>query len=336
MACDRAGRGGPPTAGLIGPERAVVGPAVRALAALVADRDGLDQLADAVRDPRIEPDRWRASFAREMVATLRWAVDRSRRASAGPGTPSAGAGRPDTAGGGPVSVSGGGGPGTVVALLPAHGVAVHLLRRAGPFALCGIPTVLGAHPHQVREVERVAAVLGDALGVSGVLASRPRPGRDAVARAGPGDLVVLTGAARTFPLIRRATRAAVAGACGGCAVAVGRDADQLRRLAGVLRTHDQPDSCTRWGGWWQGELSDPTWRRPDGSVVVATEALAAAHPSVVYNIRAELPGEPGSGAGPVVSVHGYGVLPCDPAGRVVSLRGFGRDPGHGWPGDFVV
>lgn len=116
--------------------------------------------------------------------------------------------------------------------------------------------------------------------------ARPRSGPDAVARAGPGDLVVLTGAARTFPLVRAATSATVVGACGGCAVAVGPEVAQLRRLATALRTHDQPDSCTRWGGWWQGHLSEPTWRRPDGSVVLAAEALAAAHPSVVYDVRA--------------------------------------------------
>jgi hypothetical protein len=315
---------------LISPDRGVAQPAARALAALLGDRDELGRLADAVRDPRIEPTPWRASFAREVAGTLSWAVRRSRRAADGPGETRGG----QTSGGqtiGGQTIGAVDASSTVVALLPAHGFAVHLLRRAYPFAACGIRTVLGAHPHQLRDVNAVATVLVDALGVAGTLVVPPRMGRDAVALVGAGDLVVLTGAAQTFPLVRSATAATVIGACGGCSVAVGPDPDQLRRLGRVLRAHDQPGSCTRWGGWWQADPDEPTWRRPDGSTVAAADALAAAHPSVVYEVCAKPPHDE-----PARLVHGYPSLRCDPDGRVASLRGFGRDPRHGWPGDFML
>lgn len=274
---------------------------LRRIAALVTDGVPAAAVA-ALRDPRIDVQAWPGVLAREIALTVGWA---SRRMLAThPAAP-----RWD-------------GSGTAIVLLPAHGTAVHLIRRALPFALCGIPTRVAGHDEHRRIVSAAVGVLADLMDLADVL----RPAESAVAcvrDAADRDLVVLTGRPTTAFTVRRATSAQVLGATGGCAVLIGSIAEAVSATAAVLRRHDHPDSCTSFGGSW---IHDGTsWRDEHGRAADPADR----HPSVIYRLVADLDQPP--------EVHaGYTVLPCDRSGVVGTLVGFARDPRHGWPGDFLI
>ncbi|WP_159079132.1 hypothetical protein [Plantactinospora sp. BC1] len=281
--------------------------ALRRLRALV--RDGVPAGAAAgLRDPRIPAGAWDSVLARELALTLSWAA---RRALAG-AAPDAGA----------LPGAAWSGDGTVVALLPRHGHAVHVIRRALPFALCGRPVRVHGHDVDRTVLRRCTATVAELLELPGLTAG-DEPASAAVAGCGPDDLVVLTGRVATVAKVRAVTTARVLAATGDCVVLVGTDPARLRRTAEVLRGHDHPESCTRLGGVRVGDLHGPAL---DGS---AADASAPPHPSAVYRLSGDL-GEP------PLAQHGYTCLPCDVDGVVGTLVGFARDPIGGWPGDFLV
>jgi hypothetical protein len=279
---------------------------LRALAALV-EGDIPAAAAERLRDPRIPAEQWPQVLKREVAMTLGWAARRIRaRATGAAGPPPAWHGR-----------------GRVLVLLPAHGLAVHALRRALPFALCGLPTTVVGHE---RDRDAVAEVLAALRDLTGLTPAQLSPAADtaprAVRAAVPDDLVVLTGNPRTAETVRRESPALVLGATGGCTVLVGADPEQARRTAALLREHDRPGSCTRLH----------SWRVVPGSCAGgpgAPEPLGAVHPSAVYRLGA-------APDRPIGTEDGYVVLPCDASGAVGTLTGFARDPLHRWPGDFLV
>ncbi|MFG1849586.1 hypothetical protein [Micromonospora carbonacea] len=245
-------------------------------------------------------------LARELALTLSWAA---RRVLAGaPGANAfPGAAWP--------------GDGRVVALLPRHGHAVHVIRRALPFALCGRPVRVHGHDVDWTTVERCTAAVAELLELRG-LTPGGEPADAAVAGCGADDLVVLTGRTATVTKVRSATAALVLAATGDCVVLVGADPARLHLTAEALRRHDHPDSCTRLGNVRIGTL--------DGLTLNRSEVDAAApHPSAVYRLSDDLGESP-------LAHHGYTCLPCDVNGVVGTLVGFARDPVGGWPGDFLV
>ncbi|OIK29556.1 hypothetical protein VT52_000385 [Streptomyces malaysiense] len=268
----------------------------------------------ALRDPRLPPAVWPGVLAREVAATARWSARRTLA----------------LAGREPAARAGWHGRGRVLALLPAHGHMVHLLRRAAPFAVCGVPVRVAGHDRQraaiASAVSRTARLLrlpDDAL--------RPAaaPAAEAVAALTADDLVVVTGHPATAEKVRAATRATVLGATGGCVVLAGPDGERLAAAAAALGSHRHPGSCTRLGGvWGTGPAGAAPWRR-DGTGVAPGEVVTQAHPSAVLRLTGSLDEPPGE-------IAGYTALPCDADGALGTLVGFGRDPWQGWPGDFLV
>jgi hypothetical protein len=283
-------------------------------------RDGVPaEVSAGLRDPRLTPEVWTRVLAREIATTAGWAASRSLA----------------LAGRLPVGVPCWTGAGRVLTLLPAHGLAVHTIRRALPFALCGVPVSVVGHARQasavaatVRDVRRLLD-LPDAL-----FAAPSEPAQALVRQAAAGDLVVLTGRQDSAVAVRAATRATVLGATGGCVLLIGPRGAESARAARLLRAEQHPDSCTRFGGAWHGasaapHTAGPLWRNARGTCRRPGDLLATEHPSAVYRLC-------GSLERPAASLHGYAVLPCDGHARVGALVGFGRDPRHGWPGDFLV
>ncbi|WP_194858776.1 hypothetical protein [Streptomyces sp. SUK 48] len=269
----------------------------------------------ALRDPRLPHAVWPGALAREVAATARWAARRTLA----------------LAGREPAARAGWHGRGRVLALLPAHGHTVHLLRRAAPFAVCGFPVLVAGHDRQraaiASAVSRTARLLRlpeDSLRPAAV------PAAEAVTALTADDLVVVTGHPATAEKVRAATRASVLGATGGCVVLAGPGGERLDAAAAALGAHQHPGSCTRLGGVWRtGAAGAPPWRRRDDTAATPAEAVAAAHPSTVLRLVDSLDEPP-------AEVAGYTALPCDAAGALGTLVGFGRDPWQGWPGDFLV
>ncbi|GGM67236.1 hypothetical protein GCM10012275_42200 [Longimycelium tulufanense] len=282
---------------------------VKRLAALVEDGVPTD-VAVALRDPRIPPREWSTVLAREFALTLNWAARRVLAAAGHART-----GRPRWPGLAPV-----------LSLLPRHGHAVHLIRRALPFALCGLPTGVAGHPEQTNQLRELAAVLTDLLDLSTPLHVFSRPPHEAVAEMAPAELVVVTGRPESVDAVRSATTATVVGATGSCVLLVGSEPGRLARVGTVLGQLDQPGSCTRFGGWWEIAIPDGTLWRRNGATRETTAVLAETHPSAVYRLD--------DGVEPT-DLSGYTCLPCDDNATLGTLVGFGRDPWYRWPGDFL-
>lgn len=267
------------------------------------------ELATRLRDPRVARAEWPRILTRELAMTLGWAARRARsRAGAAPAPAPAWDGR-----------------GRALVLLPAHGLAVHAVRRALPFALCGTPTRVVGHEGDRGRITGILAGIRALTGLrSEELAVCPDSAPEAVRRSAPDDLVVVTGSPRTAEAVTRESPARVLGATGGCTVLVGTDPERLRVTAALLREHDRPGSCTRLHGWRtvSGAASDRSAK--DGSA-----PLGELHPSAVYRLDAPLDA-------PVGEEDGYAVLPVDGSGAVGTLVGFARDPRHRWPGDFLI
>jgi hypothetical protein len=256
-----------------------------------------------LRDPRIEEHEWKPLLAKEIALLSAWAARRALAAATG-------------AASGPTSWAG---TGRALSLVPRHGHAVHLLRRAVPFALCGVPTEVVGHDHQEPLLRKKVAVLRDLVRISPELLSVAKRGaREEVRGCGGDDLVVATGHRYTCSSVLSATKALVLGAAGSCVLAVGSDRHELAALAARLRERDHEGSCTRFGGaWLAGGTEAP---------LVPRETLSAVHPSVVYLLDGPERQE----------IHGYTALRANESGAVGALTGFGRDPRYGWPGDFLV
>lgn len=288
-----------------------LGPSVKTLRLLadLVEHAVPEDAAQRLRDPRIPPDTWARTLAREIAMTVCWGA---RRAEIKVDSRSA-------------PVPAWDGQRQVLVLLPAHAHAVHALRRALPFALCGVPTRVVGHEEDRRRIAEILAEIGS---LTGVQAGHLEPSADLAPQAirllAPGDLVVVTGRPATARVVTQHSPARVLAATGGCTVLTGTDPRRLEQTAARLRQHDSPGSCTRLHGWWPVD-----GQAPPASAQSAPLSLADVHPSAVYRLGAPMDA-------PVGMAEGYTVLPCDESGTVGTLTGFARDPRYGWPGDFLA
>jgi hypothetical protein len=277
-----------------------------------------DAAAAALRDPRRPEQEWNAALRRELASTLSWAARRllARAGRGRSGTPAWN------------------GTGNVLSLLPRHGHAVHVIRRALPFALCGVPTTVAGHAHQRDEVHRVVRVLRRLLDLPGeMLGQSSGTARQTVAERSADDLVVVTGAPSSVAAVRAGTAATVLGATGSCVLMLGTDAAALERVARALGAHDQPGSCTRMAGSWVAREGSTRWQEvgPGGTrgALDREVVLRDTHPTALYRLAGDLGGSP-------QEIDGYICLAADESGAAGTLTGFARDPRQGWPGDFLI
>ncbi|HEV2374857.1 MAG TPA: hypothetical protein VGS19_22195 [Streptosporangiaceae bacterium] len=115
------------------------------------------------------------------------------------------------------------GEGTVLSLLPTNDITVHVIRRALPFALCGIPVQV-ADEQQSEKLTRYVRLLNHLLGLSSsALTVSDLPASQAVTRCQEEDLIVVSGHASTVTAVRQASVATVIGATRSCLPCDGHD-----------------------------------------------------------------------------------------------------------------
>jgi hypothetical protein len=287
-----------------------------AIADLTGSPDQVSRLSEAVADPRLDPMIWRVTLHRDLLALYNWAVRRIADSSSG--TPPASAGWD-----------------SVLSLLPRNGHAIHVIRRAIPFAALGIPTRCGVHNDQRERAARVVRILAEVLGLKELLSVEPMASDQAVAAARTGEeLIVVTGRSITVRRITSVASCRVIGSTGRCSVALGSDNHQLERLCEALSSNPVPNSCTQLKAAFMAEdLLDSSYVTALGSSGKSYrmhEVLRGLHPSVVLvagqKLTSHVP----------VAIAGYRLLNCDAGGIVSTVVGFGADPVHGWPGDYLV
>ncbi len=286
-----------------------------AIAELTGSPDQITQLSEAVADPRLDPAIRPVTLHRELLELYKWAVRRIVDCS---GAPPASAGWD-----------------SVLSLLPRNGHAIHVIRRAIPFAALGIPTTCGFHDDQREQATRVVRILAEDLRLTRLLSVQPMASDKAVAAVGTGEkLIVVTGRSITVRRVTSVANCRVIGSAGRCTVALGSDDHELERLCQALFSNQVPNSCTQLKAAFVAEnLLDSSYVRAgggSGKSYQLQEILRRLHPSVVL-----LAGQRLTGYHPV-AVAGYRLLNCDSRGIVSTVVGFGADPVHGWPGDYLV
>lgn len=294
------------------------GAAVVRIDDVLASECRLRKLASHTHDSRMDHEKWKTTLKLELLLLFRWAVSRHLRAQRS--TEFSCHVDPNT---------------RVLALLPSYGVAVHLLRRAVPFALLGVNTVVSVPAQCIREAHKILRSLAAELGLSDLMSLSREPPGLLVHRAEVADAqVVFTGRSVTFRRIRSEHPAAdLYGATGTCSVIVGDNLEATLSLRRRLEANRLPQSCSNCGDSFLVEGA------PDGSVLRArnlqtdemiedfSRALRGIHPSVILTPSRT----------PITKVvAGYTVLECDDSGRPSSREGFARDPICGWPGDYCI
>ncbi|MGZ2744902.1 hypothetical protein [Burkholderia stagnalis] len=278
--------------------RALDSDALAALETLLDDPSALEHLLQATRDARMPIDTWRQTLAAELLDLKAWSYRKLMARTAG-------AAEPDD-------------DGIVLSLLPGYGFALHVIRRALPFAFLRIPVTCAFSREHVAAGGRVVAALATAFGMTGRLDAARSDARTLVAQSAPQRiaLAVVTGRRATVADVRRVLGAArVVGCTGRCAIEIRHRADPgsavhsgMSRSCTTLRASFVKEG-TRWRG---GQTS---W---EPSVVVRR-----LHPSIILDRTGTLDG----------TVDGYR---CIQPNRALNLGGFAADPQFGWPGDYLL
>jgi hypothetical protein len=300
---------------LVGPARLPRSGFLNALRSLLVDPASCKALANDIPDSRLAPDHFRRVLVRELFELYAWSARRIRLASTAP--------RADA-----------NDPAQVLSLLPARAHAVHVIRRAAPFAALGVRVECAFRAECAEAGQEVVARLARALRIEDTLVPAQRPPERVVAVADQSTLIVVTGRVATVDSIRHRTRGSVIGATGRCSIVAGRVKQEVERLASIVEAASPSDSCTRPGGalvinsW--SSTSTATQVAPGKNRAKSLEsALRSFHPSVIFT-----PAE--SEPAPAEFVSGYRIIRCDDQGASESSTGLGADPMFGWPGDHLI
>ena len=294
---------------------------VAALVDLLGPNDLLSEFAQETHDRRMSIECWRDVLNLELQQLLAWAV---RRLSSKPTKL-----RPPQRNG-PIK--------TVLCLLPGYGIALHLLRRAAPFAGLGLPTFCGMKRRNKSAI-RLVELIGRRLAISSALAALPCPCRVANKYLNSkATTVVVTGRTESAQRIEESTDwQQVIGCTGRCCVVVGQDAIATRKLANVIKANQYTPSCARLGEVIVVSNLAPNARvrlRVGDHWKTTRETLDARlqvlHPSIV------LTPHKGPNRRKLTMISGYRLYNCDSNGAPDCYAGFGADPLWGWPGDYVI
>jgi hypothetical protein len=288
---------------------------------LLADANAIHKLAEETFDRRMDRNHWRATLTVELNLLARWGARRFIEIPASQRMTSIGHKR-------------------ILSLLPSYGFALHILRRAAPFAILGIPTTISVRPDLIPPAEACLAVLRDILGLADSISlSGQSPAALVASFAASGDPIVLTGKRDTFTVLRVAyPKARIFAATGNCLVVMGSSSKNMALVEQAMARKRLNPSCSNMGLSivCDDEAPNQAIRCLSGELARADfgtvqQEIVRVHPTVVLSI----PGDD-SKAWNADTVAGYKIIVCDEEGVPYGLDGVARDPIGGWPGDYVI
>lgn len=272
--------------------------ALAALETLLDDQPALENLLLATRDSRMPISIWRQTLTAELLELKAWSYRKLMACNAA-GTKSSD-------------------DGLVLSLLPGYGFALHIIRRALPFAFLRLPVMCAFSRENVITGGRVVAKIAKALGMNRSLCPARSDAKNLLKQTPPPQvaLAIVTGRRDTVVEVRRTLGAErVVGCTGRCAIEI-----RARFDSDWAVSSNTSRSCTtirasfiKEGARWRGK--ETTW---DPSVVVRR-----LHPSIILDKTGTLDS----------TIEGYC---CIQPNRPLNLRGFAADPLFGWPGDYLL
>lgn len=223
----------------------------------------------------------------------------------------------------------------VYVFLPEQATAIHLLRRAVPFAFLGIPVRCYFKQSVVGSEYTVATTLLQWLNLEErVRLNKQNPVKILSRIDRKNNLIVITGKTESVSAVRSQIKnARIIGATGKCSVLVTDSISQCRRIKKILEKHHFPNSCTALKACFlttprflnKGAVT-PYPEKPEKIISLKT-AIKKLHPSIIYtNSRYNVSCFAGS----------YSVKKITLSGRTNDLIGLGADPVNQWPGDYLI
>ncbi|KVC86023.1 hypothetical protein WI75_33135 [Burkholderia ubonensis] len=272
--------------------------ALAALEMLLDDQSALENLLQATRDSRMPIAMWRQTLTAELFELKAWSYRKLMARNA-------------------VETKSGDDR-LIFSLLPAYGFALHVIRRALPFAFLRIPVTCAFSRENVIAGGLVVAEIASALGLEGKLDTARSDARTLLEHSPPQRiaLAIVTGHRETVAKVSRVLGAErVVGCTGRCAIEIRNRCD-----SGLTVNSRTGRSCTtirasfiKEGARWRGR--DMLW---DPSVVVRR-----LHPSIILDRTGTLDS----------TIDGYR---CIQPNHALNLSGFAADPQFGWPGDYLL
>lgn len=223
----------------------------------------------------------------------------------------------------------------VYVFLPEHATAIHLLRRAIPFACLGIPVHCYFKQTVVQSEYIVAARLIQWLNLEErVRVNKQNPVKILSKIDNIKNLIVITGKTQSVSAVRsRIKNACIIGATGKCSVLVTDSMSQCQRIKKKLEKHYFPNSCTFLKACF---LTTPRFSETGAvtpyhqntkKIIPLKEVLKKLHPSIVYtNSRFDVS----------CFTDSYCVKKITLSGSTNDLIGLGADPVNRWPGDYLI
>jgi len=226
----------------------------------------------------------------------------------------------------------------VLCLLPGYGIAVHVIRRALPFACLGINTVC-SFPHNGKLSQDIIRCLASALSLSDLVTQAKICSEKQLTEHHKLKApVIFTGRHDVFRMISTEySHIPFIASTGRCSVVIGKSESSVRYFERALVSRQLPISCTRVGVSVvcrridEKENVEARWGLLDSSGCNTLESvLNVIHPSIVFlTPEIEIDRAP-------LFLAGYRVFPLNNDGIPVYGEGFGADPIGGWPGDYLI
>lgn len=269
------------------------------------------------QDIRIDDKAWLAIFYREIIFLYQWAAKRMLLQQK--------VKLPDSPTGKTYN--------EVLSLLPRHGMAVHILRRAIPFAMCGLPVDVGFPDHLIKEGSEITNILSSAFCLSDLLFCKAQSSVKKINSVfkNKNCLILVTGKKHTVELIKSQVKGDVYGVTGRCALMIGHEPELLKKAYNTLRKHNFKGSCTKLKATfcldYLNQIKDIQMKHFYGTTETVS-AIDRLNPSFIYCLsdRISIP----------EFIRGYRVIKSDNQGVISTLVGFGSDPAFKWPGDFLI
>lgn len=288
---------------------------------LLTDNTAIRRLAEKTFDPRMDPAHWLGTLTVELNLLARWGARRFIEIPASRRMTSSGNER-------------------ILSLLPSYGFALHILRRAAPFAVLGIPTTISVRADLRSSAETCLDALSDSLELADKISlSEQEPAVLVAAFVASDDPIVLTGKCETLSMLRTAYPAArIFAATGSCLVIMGSNPRAMEVVERVMAGKRLSPSCSNMSLSivCDGEGPNQAIRHLGGELArsgfgTVQQEIARVHPTVVLRLRRD-----DAETWDADTIAGYRVIVCDEQGVPCGLDGVARDPIGGWPGDYVI
>lgn len=279
------------------------------------DKIKRDALAHLCLDPRIEISSWINIFYREIIFLYQWSAKRLIFNQ----------GISNSLDYDKLEYEG------VLSLLPKHGIATHILRRAVPFAACGLNVEIGFQDTILHEGRKIVSHIAHALHLQDRLSCNKESSITKVNKISKKEkwLIIVTGKKLTVEIIRSQVQGDVYGVTGRCALLLGNDEESKITYTNIIK-HNLPLSCTKLKAYFLMDEFYNIWdysHKKNYGNINKFDAIDRLHPSFIYcQDNIDVP----------EFIRGYRVIKCKSDGTIETLVGFSKDPLFNWPGDFLI